>query len=508
MSWTEESAGRGASAAGPLRLHVPGHKGGSGAPPDLLRRWGPAIFADDLTEVPGLDDLHAPEAAIRESQSAAARLLGARQAFYLVQGSTGGLAAMLVAAARTRPGRNRVLVPRYSHRALVTAAVLSGIEPLFGRTVFDAGRPLGLDVAHLRELLARHADECVAVCDLYPTAGGVAGDLAAVAKLAHQYDLPLLVDGAHAALFGLDPRLPRSPLELGADAVVLSAHKTLGSLGQSSLLLLSGCTDDLVPADEVAAALRLLTTTSPSYPLLLSLEAATWHATSPLGRRQLGRAVDAALELRRRLSALATSVSDAPPGWVQDPLRVNVAAMPLAVTGPELASQLREHAGVQVEASDWRTVLVVVGLGDDAATLGGLPEALQALQARSRLAQAPELAVPHGGGWAHRGLLAERARRLSELTAAVFGQASPPAAGVREAWFGPRESVILEAAVGRVSAEALAPYPPGVPVVWPGERLSQPVADLLREVLQAGGAVHGVSKGPGAEYRCQVKADR
>lgn len=508
MSSTARPDGPGAGPGGPLRLHVPGHKGGPGAPPELLRRWGPAIFADDLTEVPGLDDLHAPESAIRDSQSAAAKLLGARQAFYLVQGSTGGLAAMLVAAARTRPGRNRVLVPRYSHRALVAAAIISGVEPLFCRTVFDTGRPLGLDIAHLSELLSRHGDECVAVCDLYPTAGGIAGDLAAVAKLAHQHELPLLVDGAHAALFGLDPRLPRSPLELGADAVVLSAHKTLGSLGQSSLLLLGGHADHLAPAADVAAALRLLTTTSPSYPLLLSLEAAIWHATSPLGRRQLSRAVDAALELRSRLAELAASVVDAPPGWAQDPMRVNVAAMPLAATGPELASQLRAHAGVQVEASDWRTILVVVGPGDDAVALEGLPEALQALPARSRPAQGPGLPVPQGGDLADWRWVSERARRLSELTATVFEQALSLAAGVREVWFGPRESVMLEAAVGRVSAEALAPYPPGVPVVWPGERLSQPVAELLREVLEAGGAVHGMDRGPGGEYRCQVQTDR
>ncbi len=459
-----------------LRLHVPGHKGGTGAPPPLRSRWGEALFRDDLTEVPGLDDLSSPAGPIAESQRLTARAFGARDAYYLVQGTTGGLVALLLAAARAS-GAAAFVVPRFCHRALVSASILAGLEPLFCRSVIAGGLPAGPHLDHLRDLVQSHHGGLAAVVDTYPSTYGTAHGLAAVAEIAHAAGLPLLVDGAHASLFGLAPGMPPAPLAEGADAVVLSAHKSLGSLGQSSILLLRD--SPWAPhAADVSAALRVATTTSPSYPMLLSLETAVLHRLSPAGRAELERAVDFAGQLRGRLHDAGISLLAPGDGAVAaDPLRLNMDAWPLGLTGTELAAWLREQANVQVEAADWRSVLAILGPGDTAASGEHLLEAL----ARAR-AHASRDAGPPGAA-------AVWTRQLGILSETCRLRMSP-----RKAWFGRRSRVPLADAAGQIAAAPLAPYPPGVAAVWPGEVITPTAVEVLRAVLAGGGSIHGVGE--------------
>lgn len=465
-----------------LRLHVPGHQGGSGAPPWLVRRWGLPLWLDDLTEVPGLDDLAAPTGAIALSQSRTAEAFGAAHAYYLVGGTTGGLVATILAVARTSPDRTAVILPRHSHRAMVGAMVLSGLEPVFCRPAsVHAGLACGLELTHLASLLREHGHRAAAVMDVYPTAHGRAGDLGAVAALARAAGLPLLVDGAHAGLCGLDPRLPPAPLTQGADAVVVSAHKTLGSLGQSSLLLLGGGPRAPDPA-AVASALRLVQTTSPSYPMLLSLEAAVHHCLeSAGGRRLLRRALDAAVRTAQEAGAAGCPVLGAPgTGLTQDPMRVVLDAWSLGASGYELAGWLRRDGPVQVEASDWRTVLLAMGPGQSRSAMRRVPVCIRRFPRR-------DPGGPDGS---------RQAERLAQ--AALLGWPRRVEA-VRTAWLTKPAPVPLAQAAGRVAAEAVSLYPPGIPVVWPGEEISGDAVRLVQLFLSLGGAAHGLTgPAPGA----------
>lgn len=484
---SQRPPGDGQAAKSPadiLRLHVPGHKGGPGAPPRLVQRWGEALFKDDLTEVPGLDDLAAPAGPIAEMQCRIATQFGAGHAFCLVQGTTSGLVALLLAVARTAAagtgrGPRYVLLPRFSHRALVAAVILSGLAPVFCRTRWAGDLPGGPDLEHLAELLATKRGRIAAVVDTYPSMFGVAHDLSAVAALCRDASIPLLVDGAHASLCGLVDGLPAAPLAAGAAAVVLSTHKDLGSLTQSSVLLLSE-RDQAPRALDVAAALRLVNTTSPSYPLMLSVEAAVAHAFSESGRAQLSRAVAAAARAPALLAAvgIGTLVGNGP-GVVQDPLRLNLDAWAIGMTGMELAASLRETASVQVEASDWRSVLMVLTAADGDAVIERLIGAMQEVRhARSSGSDA-------GGGFA-------AAQRLHAAQADLFAPPTGKPMSPREAFFGPFAHVPLAQAAGRVAAEAVSPYPPGVPLVWPGEEITTQAVTAAAAVLAAGGELHGV----------------
>jgi|GEM_PF-561461 len=469
-----------------LRLHVPGHQGGAGAPPLLRRRWGRQLWLDDLTEVPGLDDLNAPSGAIEASQAMAAAALGAARAYYLVQGTTGGLVALLLAAARRHPARRAVILPRHSHRALIGAAVVAGLEPVFCRPsdAMHGGATFGMDLLHLAELLREYGREALAVCDTYPTAAGEGGDLGAIATLAHKHGLPLLVDGAHAGLWGLVPGMPPSPLALGADAAVVSAHKSLGSLGQSSLLLTRDST--VAPrAADIGAALRLVTTTSPSYPLLLSLESAVAYWTSPEGKTRLVNATAVALWLRRQLASMGVlllggDLQAGPPHW--DPLRLRIDAWPLGHSGTGLAARLREQGSVQVESADWRSVLVVIGSGTTRAPLRRLLRALRLILGPTgddRCGQPPEVVS---------------AVALDSLARAAAKAPPVRCLSPREAWLSPGTvAVRLDEAAGHIAAEALSPYPPGIAVVWPGEQISPEIVELLQAVLAADGSIHGLA---------------
>lgn len=489
------------AVTGPLRLHIPGHKGGAGAPPDLMRRWGAAVFRDDLTEVPGVDDLAAPAGPIAAAQAGMARLFNASQVFCLVQGTTGGLIALLLAAARgrasRRSGRQVVILPRHSHRALVSAMILAGLQPVFCRTTYAGDLPAGPDPAHLAGLLAEHGNTVAAVVDAYPNMYGVVHDLRQVSQLCRAAAVPLYVDGAHASLFGLDERLPAAPLGLGADAVVISAHKGLGSLTQSSLLLVAP--EPAGPsAGDIAAALRLVTTTSPSYLLMLSLEAATRHTFSPEGRRQLALAVAAADDAPLMLAQAGTSIIRATgQGVTQDPMRLNLDAWELGLTGLQLATCLRERAGVQVESADWRSVLVVLGASDHHPTMARLAGAVAALRGgRCSL-------VDDQG----ESMVLAQARRLRQAQQQLLATGGQPAMEPRAAWLAATEDVLLSAAAGRIAAEAVSPYPPGVPIVWPGEIIPPDAVAVAEAVIAAGGGLHGVVRSVAdGEWRLSVVA--
>ncbi|MGE5589116.1 MAG: aminotransferase class I/II-fold pyridoxal phosphate-dependent enzyme [Bacillota bacterium] len=463
---------------GALRLHMPGHKGRPLLPPDL------AVL--DATEVPGLDDLHDASGPIAEAQRLCADLYGARESFFLVGGSTAGIVALVLAS--SEPGRP-VVVPRHAHRSLLSGLVLSGARPIWVEPLYDpqADLVLGVPADRYRQALAFEPG-ATAVWAVSPTYQGVAADLEAVSAMAEARGLPLLVDEAHGAHFPFDRRLPRAALTQGAAAVVQSAHKSLTALTQAAWLHVG---TERLDRERLRGALRLVQTSSPSYVLMASLDLARRHLARE-GRKNLAAAVDASLALRSSLCGDAALPQPAMPAPVDglvvqvDPTKLWLDVSALGLTGPE-ADRLLRRLGVQVEMAGPRHVLVILTLAD------GDAEAHRFIAALAELAQT-----------ARAGLAEDAPRRAAAPAPAhsggpglwLPGQSAirPPAEMTpREALFRPHQAVSLESSAGRVAAESLVPYPPGIPLVMPGERLTPDLISWVREALAAGVRFQGAA---------------
>nr|WP_281277498.1 aminotransferase class I/II-fold pyridoxal phosphate-dependent enzyme [Thermodesulfitimonas autotrophica] len=450
-------------------FHTPGHFQGKAAPPVLRQWWGRAVFAADLTEVPGLDDLHAPSGVIRRAQELAAALAGAKETFFLTNGSTAGVLAMFLAA--LGPGE-RVILPRAVHRSVVAALVLSGAAPVFlpVRHLADFGIPLPPPAAAYTAALARYPD-ARALFALYPDYYGVAVDLRAVATTAHSRGLPLLVDAAHGVLFGRHPALPPGAIACGADAAVESVHKRAGALTQAAWLHLGS---GRLSPPRVQQALQFVMTSSPSYLLLASLDAAR-RQLALSGERLCRRLLSLAAEARRalrRFEAVAV-LAAAGEGYSLDPTRLVLNFGAAGLSGYEAARLLRRH-GVVAEMADFANVVLLLSPGHGKQEIKALTRAVEAV-----LAQHPVARAGRGAGGAR-----------------LFFPAPPPLRlSPREAWLAPAESVPLEAAVGRVSAAVVAPAPPGIPVLVPGEEVTEEVANYLEKLKEKGVPVHGMEEG-------------
>ncbi|MGI9952585.1 aminotransferase class I/II-fold pyridoxal phosphate-dependent enzyme [Moorellaceae bacterium AZ2] len=442
--------------------HTPGHKGGRGAWRDFYRRLGPAVFQVDLTEVPGLDNLQHPQGVIKAAQERAAAFFGAGRTFFLVNGASSGIMAALLATCR--PG-DIVLMPRYAHRSAFAGLILSGARPVYLEAAWlpELGMVLGVEPAAVRKALEDYPQAKLLLL-VHPTYEGLVPPTRSLVELAHERGLRVLVDAAHGAHFGLDPRLPPSPLEMGADYVVHGTHKTLGAFTQAAMLHLRPGLE----GREVEQALGLLQTTSPSYLLLASLDAARQQAEEA-GRRQWARAVDRALELReglKRLGLPSLEVENVRAEAVagMDVTRLVISTAPLGMTGQEVARALRER-GQEMELAANK---YIVGILTPAQRKTDLKELLRALVHIKREARR----------------VAGRPAKAGHTLPPVEPWPLPPVALTpREAFQACHRSLPLKEAVGRVAAELVAPCPPGMALVVPGEVLTLEIIERLAFLL-------------------------
>jgi arginine decarboxylase len=458
------------AARDPGRFHVPGHKGGPGADLAVARAFGEAAFDLDIPAlIEGIDAGPEPTPFSR-AQQLAAKAWGARRSWFLVNGASQGNHAACLAV---RHSGRRVAVQRNVHSSTVDGLILAGLEPTFVAPVVDAE----LDIAHcvtpeaLDESLAA-AGEVVAAMVVSPTYFGAVADIAGLAEVAHSRGVPLLVDEAWGAHLRFSDRLPASALESGADLVLSSVHKLVGSLTQSAILHLgaTGRIDEQV----IDRSVTLVESTSPSALLAGSLDAARRHAAVD-GPELLAETVDGLARARAEIREIpGLDVLDerlvAQPGvHAYDPLRLCVDVRGTGVTGHRVAALLRELDDINVELASETVVVAVFGMGEPTGESG------------RRFAAAL------------RHVVAELGEREAG-PAQPFAQ--PPPWGPlelspREAFLATQEAVPLRESAGRIAAESLAAYPPGVPNVLPGERISAETVDFIRDTLDHGGTLRG-----------------
>ena len=401
----------------------------------------------------------------------AAEAHGAERTWFLTNGATQGNHALALALA---PLGARVVAQRNSHASLVDGLVLSGGLPTFVAPVYDddLGMAHGVDPADLERALAATPD-ATAVFIVSPTYYGLVADVPGCAEVAHRAGVPLVVDQAWGPHFGFHPDLPAGALAQGADAAITSTHKIVGSLTQSAMLHVGA--GGRVDADKVGRAIRLVRSTSQSSLLFASLDAA---------RRQLAVHGEALLhETLRAIRATHEKVATIPgvevvgpelvgrPGvsaW--DPLRITLDVRGTGRTGYEVADGLRQSYDSHVELATQATVLILVGIAEAASALerlgGDLDEVVK------RIAQPGTTPA----------MIAPPASLEQQMAVAP-----------RDAFLGDADLVPVDDAVGRISCESIAGYPPGIPALLPGERITAETVAYLREIVAAGSRLHGAS---------------
>jgi lysine decarboxylase len=439
---------RAVDAGTSLPFTVPGHKSRT----DLVG----GVVTGDLPMFGGVDTIKGAPTLLAEAERRAATLWGADWCRFSVGGSTHGNQALALAVAS--PGRE-VVVSRTLHRSMLLGLVLAGLQPVWLRPDVDAvtGLPTSVPVAALRQALAAHpAAAAVFLGD--PSYVGTVGDLAGQAAAAHEAGVPLVVDAAWAAHFGFHPRLPPHALAAGADAMVVSAHKALPAYTQAAVVLARTRPSGLLDPDRLERAFEAGNTTSPAGAVLASIDAAR-VLLHRHGRALSERLLDAVAQARDRLRAVdGLAVLDGPG---VDPSKLVVLLAGTGAHGHAVEADLIA-AGMPVEMADRDTVVAMVTLADDVTTTSRLVEEIIASVHRHRSRPRP---VAAGASW------------TVEPDVVM-----PP----REAFFAEHQTVRAEAAVGRVSAELVAPYPPGIPVLAPGERIHREALEALRTAAADG----------------------
>ncbi len=462
------------AAREPGRFHIPGHKGGVGADAALIETLGASALVHDIpADIEGIDVPPPDPTPFERAQALAADAWGAERSWFLLNGASQGNHAACLALAHLG---DRLVVQRNVHSSVIDGLVLAGIRPRFAAPEIDPELGIAHCLAPERLDAALEAEpDAAGVVIVSPTYFGAVADVRALASATHERGIPLVVDEAWGAHLHFSDALPEAALECGADLVICSTHKIVGSLTQTAILHL-GRAEGRIGEDVVDRSVTLTESTSPNGLLTASLDAARRHAA--LHGPELLAETIAALERARAeireipgLDVLDERIGERPGvhGW--DPLRLSIDVRGTGISGHRMARLLHDLDDINVELSSESVVVAVFGMGEPAA-----PRAERLLKA-----------------------LRHAVSSLDEAdVAAARPFAEPPPWGPlelspREAFLGQQEVVAFERAEGRIAAESLAAYPPGVPNVLPGERLTAPTLAYIADTVAHGGRVRGAS---------------
>ncbi len=458
-------------------FHTPGHKRGQGISERHRQLFGDKAFRADLPELPDLDNLFAPEGVILQAQQLAAEAFGAEQTWFLANGSTCGIEAAILATCG--PGE-KIILPRNVHSSAISGMVLSGAVPVYVQPQYshDWDLTLGVDPVDIERSLIDHPD-AKAVLIVSPTYHGFCSNLEAIAHLTHAYNLPLIVDEAHAPHFAFHPDFPTSAITATADIVIQSAHKVLSAFTQAALLHVQG---ERIDRDRLTQSLQLTQSTSPSYLLLGSLDAAR-HQMATQGFALMEQTLALADRASRELSEIeGLSVfrpgADAGIGAriLGDRTRLTVDVSALNLTGFEADDILHSRFHVTAELPTLRHLMFIISLGNTDSDITQLVESFRQLSQLS--ASRKPITDIH-----------KNARLYPSEN--VFEPGTERSHSPRQAFFAPKHPVPIAQAVGHICAETICPYPPGIPTLFPGEPITESAIAYLQHIQSAGGIITG-----------------
>ncbi|WP_028400993.1 aminotransferase class I/II-fold pyridoxal phosphate-dependent enzyme [Ectobacillus panaciterrae] len=440
----------------PISFHVPGHKNGMHFAKRAFSHFH-SLLEIDVTELTGLDDLHNPSGCIKEAETLLADLYGASQSYFLINGSTVGNLAMILAACKEG---DIVLVQRNCHKSVMNGIQLAGARPVFLRTAVDEHAQVPMGIAfETAEAALQQYPQAKAVVLTHPNYYGMAQDLHKIISLAHEKGIPVLVDEAHGAHFCLGAPFPSSALAYGADVVIHSAHKTLPAMTMGSYLHINS---NIIKTDKVFHYLSMLQSSSPSYPIMASLDLARYELAQlkAQGTEKLVRFLQ---HIRQELSSIpqvAVLQHD-----MQDPLKVTIQTR-CALSGYELQAVF-EKKGIYTEMADPYNVLLVLPLY--------IHE--QYVQAVSAMRDALKLYSVTG----------------KSLPVRVEDAPFSAPMDYKELEQYPVTRVPLIETEGYVAAETVIPYPPGIPFIMPGEMITNDHIKQLQLLIKAGARFQGTA---------------
>ena len=442
---------------------VPGHKRGRGNP-ELVALLGEKCVGLDVNSMKPLDDLCHPSSVIREAEALAAEAFGAAHAFLMVGGTTSAVQSMILSVCKEG---DKIIMPRNVHKSVINALILNGAIPVYVNPEVDQnlGIALGMEPEKLKKAVEDNPD-AKAVLVNNPTYYGICSDMRSIVKIAHEHGMKVLADEAHGTHFSFHPDLPVSAMAAGADMSAVSMHKSGGSLTQSSLLLLSGSMNE----DYVRQIINLMQTTSASYLLMSSLD---------ISRRNLALNGEASFEKVMKMASYAreeingigdyyaygkelingTSVYDF------DVTKLAVYTRDLGLAGIEVYDLLRDEYNIQIEFGDISNILAYVSIGDRLQDIERLVGALYDLKRLYKRDKAGMLSAEY----------------VSPKVAV------PP----RKAFYSDKVSLPLQEAEGKVCTEFVMCYPPGIPILAPGELITRDIIEYIVYAKAKGCSMQG-----------------
>ena len=430
---------------------VPGHKGGRGNK-ELKRFLGDTCLQLDMNSMKPLDNLCHPVSVIKEAQELAAQAFGADEAFFIVNGTTAAVQAMIMSVCKAG---DKLIMPRNVHRSAINALVVCGAQPVYVNPGVNRslGIPLGMTMADVKKAMDENPD-AKAILVNNPTYYGICSDLREIVKLAHERGMYVLVDEAHGTHFYFHEELPLSAMEAGADMAAVSMHKTGGSLTQSSVLL----TKNSVNGDYVRQIINLTQTTSGSYLLLSSLDIARKNL-SINGRGMFEKTMQFANYARKEINklggyyAFGEELVDGDAVYAFDTTKLSVHTRDIGLAGIEVYDLLRDEYGIQIEFGDIGNILAYLSIGDRAQEVERLVSALAEIRRRFQTDGT--------------GLLSQEYIDPQVVT-------SP-----QDAFYADKCSLPLRETEGMVCSEFVMCYPPGIPILAPGERITAEILDYI-----------------------------
>ncbi|MUK88097.1 aminotransferase class I/II-fold pyridoxal phosphate-dependent enzyme [Ornithinibacillus sp. L9] len=438
----------------PISFHVPGHKNGT-IFPDHAKEYFQSVLQLDLTELNGLDDLHAPKGVIAEAEQLASEYFQADHTFFLVGGSTVGNLAMILAVCS--PG-DKIIVQRNSHKSIMNGLELSGANPIFINPEYDSEveRYHAPSYQTVSQAIHMHPDAKALVLT-YPDYFGQTYAIQELIELAHSHGIPVFVDEAHGVHFSLGEPFPPSALVLGADVVVQSAHKMAPAMTMSSYLHMKS---NMLSKEAIAHYLQMLQSSSPSYPLMASLDLSrSFLATlSSKSRADIFQSV----EQLRNVLQLGTH-------WKvllgDDPLKITL-HVNKGISGFEVA-QCLENEGIYPELATTNQVLLIHGLG--------VFDQLEKVEKVIKTINEQLKYEPNHATIDISRLFREPIQELA-LSHQMMRQMDPI-------------QIPLTKAKGFIAAEAIIPYPPGIPLVAKGERITEAHIEIINQLIEQGATI-------------------
>ena len=442
---------------------VPGHKRGRGNP-ELVAFLGSACLDVDVNSMKMLDNLCHPVSVIRDAECLAAEAFRAAHAFFMVSGTTGSVQAMVLSAV----GRgDKIIMPRNVHRSAINALILCGAIPIYVNPGIDdtLGIALGMRVEDVAAAIARHPD-AKAVFVNNPTYYGICSDLRAITELAHTHGMKVLVDEAHGTHLYFSDRLPVAAMDAGADMAAISMHKSGGSLTQSSLLLCS----DSMPLGYVHQIINITQTTSASYLLLASLDISRRNLALR-GREVVDKIIDLVAYARDEINAIGDyyaygrELIDGAAVFDFDTTKLSIFTRPTGLAGIEVYDILRDDYDIQTEFGDIANLLAYVSVGDRPKDIERLVAALAEIRRNYRKDPSKTL-------------------KMEYIDPVVV-------CGPQDAFYAEKESLPIAKTCGRICSEFVMCYPPGIPILAPGEQITEEILTYIRYAKKKGCQITG-----------------